>query len=695
MIHNRLKRWPDLLAMVITILAAVLRLYHLDANSLWIDEIGQVWHARQGFSQALYAAKVHVAAMPLDYIITYLVSMLGKSDFVVRLPAAVFGICSVLLTYWMGKRLFDPAVGLCAAFLLAISPMHIFYSQEARFYSLFTCLSIIMVLLFEYARQWQSLGGWIIFAFAALAASYSHYYAFMVMGVLTLYSLTVWVLKKKDPLQSPLNRRTVFMILLCFLGVLAATSPWLIYSGMESTSNSKFIFTWPDIAKVVSYPVIGPWPPSQFLGMWIFPALALIGSFGKKNLSWLLMGLLVILPTTAVLLLDNFFSYFFAPRQLLFIVPFYLLLVASGLVNLANFSVALMRRLNIKEERPVLANAILILLTAIVATVLYPQIKTHYETPKDINWRDMAAVLVANSTPGQTALIIVPEYLGRNLYYYQQLLMETTVDDKSVLFNDLQSQNTTTRYWLLSSPQYLSELRSKTDWNAFDIGLSSGAGYRLYYLGQAETTLLQKELAGMSLLPEVYANTNLLYTIQTQDPTLALELAQASLDAIDDKYPPMLGVNQARLITTVARIYLNAGRVESSQELVDRVQSMNVIDMVTMNNLGRIYIQTEQCNLAVDILQRDVEYYSENNFFGFYALGDAYMCEQKWEQAIIAYQYAFEATPDPRALLKIAEAQIAFNNPEMAMQTLEIILADFEGTSAGATAQKMLEDLNK
>jgi uncharacterized membrane protein len=61
---------------------------------------------------------------------------LGSEEWVLRLPSALVGLLSIYLLYRLGSALFDRLTGLAAALLLAVSPFHVWYSQEARMYAL-------------------------------------------------------------------------------------------------------------------------------------------------------------------------------------------------------------------------------------------------------------------------------------------------------------------------------------------------------------------------------------------------------------------------------------------------------------------------------------------------------------------------------------------------------------------------------
>jgi 4-amino-4-deoxy-L-arabinose transferase-like glycosyltransferase len=74
---------------------------------------------------------------PLYYLLLHLWSALhGDSPYAVRLLSALFGAATIPIIYLIGKRLSGAVVGVVAAVLLAFSPFHIYFAQEARMYTL-------------------------------------------------------------------------------------------------------------------------------------------------------------------------------------------------------------------------------------------------------------------------------------------------------------------------------------------------------------------------------------------------------------------------------------------------------------------------------------------------------------------------------------------------------------------------------
>jgi mannosyltransferase len=128
---------------LITLLAAVLRIYRLDTD-LWIDEIGSFQYATSVSVGELF----RTFSSPNQHLMNSLlerlsVAMLGEHDWTVRLPAAVFGIATVPAMYWLARPIMRGWQSLAVAFLTAVSYHHIWFSQNARGYSGYLLFSVL------------------------------------------------------------------------------------------------------------------------------------------------------------------------------------------------------------------------------------------------------------------------------------------------------------------------------------------------------------------------------------------------------------------------------------------------------------------------------------------------------------------------------------------------------------------------
>ena len=144
-------RW---LMPLIVLLGAALRLYNLTYHSLWFDEAVSIRWAQSGVSRILEVSMklVDDRLPPLYYLLLkWWGDVAGLSEFSVRFPSVVFGTLLIPVVYALGRRLFGRRTGALAALLTALNPFLIWYSQEARMYSLAVLLGTFGVLCFVMA----------------------------------------------------------------------------------------------------------------------------------------------------------------------------------------------------------------------------------------------------------------------------------------------------------------------------------------------------------------------------------------------------------------------------------------------------------------------------------------------------------------------------------------------------------------
>ena len=197
-----------LLPIAVTLLGMALALYGLDSKSLWFDELGTLTGAGWGRSwldAIRYPLTIPTTPKPpLSFLITRLFLTLGDYVFVLRLPSAFFSVLAIPLVYALGRMLFNRRVGLLAAFLLAIAPLHIRYAQEARMYAPFAFLSVLSLYLFWRALKSTNWRWWLAFALASILNLYTHLFALLPLGVMVLFALGLLVRRhSQSQSQSP------------------------------------------------------------------------------------------------------------------------------------------------------------------------------------------------------------------------------------------------------------------------------------------------------------------------------------------------------------------------------------------------------------------------------------------------------------------------------------------------------------
>ena len=177
-------RWPLFRWWVvgITLLAAALRLSHLGDKSFWFDECFTYTVTLVPLKNSLSALLVAGIYSPLYFLLLRpLTGLAGTSEYAFRFLSAAFGVLTVPVIYRLGLRLAGRTAGVVAAFLLAVCPFHVWYSQDARMYAPMLFFSLVamdrFLLLLRGRRRWVS------FAVCSALAYPMHYIAFSLLYV--------------------------------------------------------------------------------------------------------------------------------------------------------------------------------------------------------------------------------------------------------------------------------------------------------------------------------------------------------------------------------------------------------------------------------------------------------------------------------------------------------------------------------
>lgn len=173
---------PWLVVTLVTVLALAIRLAWLGSKSLWVDEADSIYFAGHPFPDLF--SRLCDPHPPGYYALLRVSLALGQSEFWVRLPSAIAGALAVPLLYILDREIGaalgmawqDRRTAILASLLLAVAPLHVWYSQEARMYALVTTLglcAVIFGLRFALRRHAKEALGYTLAASAALYADQS------------------------------------------------------------------------------------------------------------------------------------------------------------------------------------------------------------------------------------------------------------------------------------------------------------------------------------------------------------------------------------------------------------------------------------------------------------------------------------------------------------------------------------------
>jgi mannosyltransferase len=175
----------------LTLLAALLRFATLGVQAYHHDEIvtasrvlrGSFWHAMEavGFSES---------APPLYYALAWFwTQVTGTGEFGLRSLSAVAGVATVPVAYLLGAELRGRRAGLASAALVAVNPMLLWYSQEARAYALLVLLCAISLLYFVRALDAGRRRDFTLWGLASGLALATHYFAIFPIAIEALWLL--------------------------------------------------------------------------------------------------------------------------------------------------------------------------------------------------------------------------------------------------------------------------------------------------------------------------------------------------------------------------------------------------------------------------------------------------------------------------------------------------------------------------
>lgn len=163
----------------LTTLAALLRFATLGVQSYHHDEVVTASRILRGsFGHAMDAVGFSESAPPLYYALAWVwTQVTGTGEFGLRSISALAGVATVPFVYLIGIELRGRSAGLMAAALVAVNPMLLWYSQEARAYSLLALLcamSLLYCVRFLRHGRRRDLTIWGVVSGLALA---THYFA--------------------------------------------------------------------------------------------------------------------------------------------------------------------------------------------------------------------------------------------------------------------------------------------------------------------------------------------------------------------------------------------------------------------------------------------------------------------------------------------------------------------------------------
>ncbi|MDQ4148498.1 MAG: glycosyltransferase family 39 protein [Actinomycetota bacterium] len=393
----------DLIALLLLAgLAAAFCLYRLGARSIWLDEAVALRIAAERFA-ALVSDGGNMAAYYL-FLKGWL--QLGQSEWIARLPSAIFSAAAVAFLYLLALRLFSGRAAFIAALLLALNSSVVRYGQEARGYALELMLVTSAWLVLSVALGRRRMRWFLLWGLLSALAVATHVLAIFVLAA-QLASLLL--LPPRN-----LERRGI----LAGVGVaLAGAAPILVVAARAGTTQIDWIppaslqafrqvllflagYNFEPsphlVLRLLNFVVLAACVAGWTAGGWIW--WRTLRRTGRSPEVWA-HGLPVawlFVPLLAATVVSVAFHSLLAPRYFIALVPASCLLVAVAVSRL---------------PRALAPAAVALLVAFGVAGVV-----RSYGTG-NWGWREAATHLLSSARPGD-GVVVLPAYQRLPLDYY-------------------------------------------------------------------------------------------------------------------------------------------------------------------------------------------------------------------------------------------------------------------------------------
>jgi hypothetical protein len=388
-------RWFTLGIVAVAVAAATFFVVQLQAWPPHEDETLALFVGRDSFSGAVHYVTHDRGGAPLHFVVAWVVAHLGFGLDGLRLASAAFAVGALLASAALVARLADRRTALLSAALAAGTWLFLFQGLFARMYSLFLLTATLAALALLRALESGRRRDWALWVVAILAAVATHPYGVLVFGAQGLFVLLA-------------HRRALRRAVVAFAVVLVAGVPFwltdLVLAGRfdVGVGGGGAQLGSPRVVALYLW-----WVAGDLAAGWtwvLVPVLlvAAVGLLSMRREALAFTTATVVAPVAAFLLAHLGSSASPQTRHLIFVLPFFTMAVATGLLRLG-------------RRMPVLVAV------AAVALLVAEGAWTKERTPTLVNGEPRARIaarhqasawLAATSRPDDVLFGYEPLYLG-------------------------------------------------------------------------------------------------------------------------------------------------------------------------------------------------------------------------------------------------------------------------------------------
>ncbi len=332
----------SILPLGLTWLAFVVRVYHLTYQSLWRDEVDTMLFATRSLPELLEMFRKPGENGPLFFLaLRPWLAAAGTSEFALRFPSALAGALAVPMLYVLVRRLVGQRAASIAALLSTVAPYLVWYGQEAKMYALLTvAVPLSLWLTLEVTRR----HGWVRWVVLYVVTTLSFYAHVLAALVIPLQAVWLVVACRNRSLRRRIAEAAIYLVAL-----ILPYSPmiwWQAKLWLSPTFKTGLPFVpLSDILTVllvgftrgilpVSSPLtLLPAVLGLFAGVGLWASNSPTETKFQKRSSIVLLSSWLLLPPI-LLYAVSLEMPIFADRYLIWVMPAYLALIATGIVAL-------------------------------------------------------------------------------------------------------------------------------------------------------------------------------------------------------------------------------------------------------------------------------------------------------------------------------------------------------------------------
>ncbi|MEA2571711.1 MAG: mannosyltransferase [Acidobacteriota bacterium] len=462
-----MRRIADWLLLAIALVAgAWLRFRKLDATSLWLDEILDYDVATRLAAHPTWrwwsVSKEHG---PLFFATELAGRVIHSIELAARVPPALLGIAAIVLAWAFVRRHFPFGTAAVFALLLAVSPLHVYYSREARPYSLLMLLALALLALLLRASSPK------LMAVALVAAALTSAVAApLIMSVLVIAALSKWGGARP-------HMQTMIVAGVCLIAI-----PLLYVGNNDPTAVTTPAVSLTRLVQAFSMSALDSTAPR--LAGYLVALAAIIGSvvaIRRERISGLIITGMTVLPVVIAVVALRAMSHWYSVRYVAAALPAYLLLAAIGIVACVRL---------VRQEA--IAFVLAVVIAGAIGREAWPAARA--ESLQRLDWRVVASTIRQHAHDDDLVIAMNAwSYVALDFYLRGQRLRLISALESTAGATHLVATNTPA--WIVSA----GETRGMTrEWTCrYPIVLASPLeSFRLHYAPSFAHLLLNRATDG-------------------------------------------------------------------------------------------------------------------------------------------------------------------------------------------------------